>query len=55
MEALRRAGTTVCEPVLAITSSFPRRARDRFMSPWPTWTAVPSVPDIRGPRVHARC
>jgi ribosomal protection tetracycline resistance protein len=48
MEALRRAGTTVCEPVLAIRLEFPADVLGPIMAALIDAEAVPGAPDVRG-------
>jgi ribosomal protection tetracycline resistance protein len=47
MTALRRAGTTVCEPMLEVTLEFPADVLGSIMSTLSDVEAVPGMPDIR--------
>jgi ribosomal protection tetracycline resistance protein len=48
MDALQRAGTTVCEPVLAINLEFPADVLGPIMAALIDAEAVPASPDISG-------
>ena len=48
MEALRGAGTTVCEPTLAVHLEFPADVLGAVMATFIDADGVPGAPDVRG-------
>ena len=54
MDALKRAGTTVCEPVLEAHLEFPADVLGQIIATLIDVEAIPGSPEISGQRVHPR-